>query len=813
MKNLRKVLCIVLVIAMAFSLTAFASAAVNYDDYTDKGDIKNVEAAKVLTAIGVLQGVGGKYNPLLDITRAEAAKIICYLMVGTNVADRLAGRPSSFADVATSHWANPFIEFCVDKGVISGYGNGNFGPNDKVTASQMAKMLLVVIGYGAQGEYIGASWEFNAIADGTKRGILTTNVDYSAPATRDQVAQYSFNALTKPLVTFSDLLKEYMDTTSVFSGVKNATLGLETFGLKPVEGTDAFGYGSHIWYLGNKAITESFVSDSIIKSFTSSKLTNKGYMFNQGAWNTSVELWINGYRCDAVADVAGTEATLGYQDFATTVFAVKGGTVIPHLGGTDAAPTDALLPGAWVTLVDTFGPDGFDGKIDKIVISYEYLAKVTKVNATAGTLDATFYVGAATSPITGIVAEGFAVGDYILVTPLNNDPNAASAAQPIQVVKATTLTSKVASYTGTSTDPNTVKIGDTAYSFSATATKPSALDFKSDIVFYFDSHNNIIRYEGVATAGASGLDYLYVTDAAHDASAFGRYSKVAVTYTDGKTELLNLPIGLDAGENKMWINNAYTTISSVANGWYSYTKNADGTVNLIAANTTFTSALDDGSTIGTTAGSSKITVGAGDGYSPANSYATSATEIITVYGGTVSKTTGYAGYTTNTALITAEDSSPAVQVLVIYSATPAGSASNYIAKIYVIGGAITSTTYGIILDYGSTDGSGITHMVSTAAHPDGEPITKTSGSVVPGDVVNIGGSSWGAATGTDVAGLSAATDNFFVDGANDDYQYADSCVFFDKTNNTSGVKPVVGDDITYFMSGTKVAAVVITDHA
>ena len=50
-----------------------------------------------------------------------------------------------------SSWASAGVSYCVARGIISGYGSGNFGPQDNATRAQTAKMIAVA-GRLAEGE-------------------------------------------------------------------------------------------------------------------------------------------------------------------------------------------------------------------------------------------------------------------------------------------------------------------------------------------------------------------------------------------------------------------------------------------------------------------------------------------------------------------------------------------------------------------------------------------------------------------------------------------------------------------------------------
>lgn len=84
-----------------------------------------------VTIAGIFSGNNGNFNPNENLTRAEMAKVLVEafsLSGSSNVA---------FKDVAASNWANPYIQTLYALDITRGYGNGNFGVNDKVTSSQL----------------------------------------------------------------------------------------------------------------------------------------------------------------------------------------------------------------------------------------------------------------------------------------------------------------------------------------------------------------------------------------------------------------------------------------------------------------------------------------------------------------------------------------------------------------------------------------------------------------------------------------------------------------------------------------------------
>ena len=157
MKNLKKVLALSLVVVMIFGIMITASAKL--DAYTDAEQINYTEAVDLLTGIGVLEGMTSTtFEPQGTLTREQAAKIITYLAVGSTAAEAMRAVAAPFDDVAANRWSAGFIAYCVNEGIINGRGDGTFGPTDKVTGLEFAKMLLCLIGYGANDEFIGEKW-------------------------------------------------------------------------------------------------------------------------------------------------------------------------------------------------------------------------------------------------------------------------------------------------------------------------------------------------------------------------------------------------------------------------------------------------------------------------------------------------------------------------------------------------------------------------------------------------------------------------------------------------------------------------------
>ena len=138
-----------------------------------------------------------EFRPADTITRAEVTAIISRIQ-GMNSA---AQSNTEFTDVPSSHWASGYINQAAGQGIVNGYGDGNFGPEDPVKYEEIIKMLMETLGYnpfvndngGYPTGYITAAQRY-----GVLEGVVGGGVGTEAP--RGMVAQMVYNAIDTPLM-------------------------------------------------------------------------------------------------------------------------------------------------------------------------------------------------------------------------------------------------------------------------------------------------------------------------------------------------------------------------------------------------------------------------------------------------------------------------------------------------------------------------------------------------------------------------------------------------------------------------------------
>ena len=170
--------------------------------FSDQSKIKNTEAVDACTALNIIGGYpDGSFKPEGNITRAEVTKMICVALNGGKEPNLATNATPTFSDVRTnanSAWAEKYIESCASQGIVSGVGAGKFAPAGNVTGTQLAKMLLVSLGYKSENEgFTGNAWATNVNTIASAKGLYKDleTIDPAAALTRDSAAQMIWNAL------------------------------------------------------------------------------------------------------------------------------------------------------------------------------------------------------------------------------------------------------------------------------------------------------------------------------------------------------------------------------------------------------------------------------------------------------------------------------------------------------------------------------------------------------------------------------------------------------------------------------------------
>lgn len=199
MRNLKKLLSVLVAVAMMVTLVipAFAADPKVVSDGIE--DLKVKAAVEKLVTFGIVSGMeDGKYHPEANVTRDQFAKLVVEALGMGSAAMQGA---TSFSDVPASKWSSGYVRVASGAGLIKGYTNGKFGPDDNVTYAQAVTILVRALGYKDEFLKDKGSWPGNYLAQAAESGI-TKGVKIGAGDTvnRGAVAVMLSNALDANVV-------------------------------------------------------------------------------------------------------------------------------------------------------------------------------------------------------------------------------------------------------------------------------------------------------------------------------------------------------------------------------------------------------------------------------------------------------------------------------------------------------------------------------------------------------------------------------------------------------------------------------------
>ncbi len=117
--------------------------------WSSKNDFSDVPAGKwynnavsTLSSMGVIGGYAdGTFRPDAPISRAEFAKIAVSFTQNTG-----AAAYNYFTDVKTTDWFAPYVTAAKDGGLIEGYSDGSFKPENKITRAEACAIVNRTLG-------------------------------------------------------------------------------------------------------------------------------------------------------------------------------------------------------------------------------------------------------------------------------------------------------------------------------------------------------------------------------------------------------------------------------------------------------------------------------------------------------------------------------------------------------------------------------------------------------------------------------------------------------------------------------------------
>ena len=517
MRNLKKVLSLVLCVAMMLSVMVMSTGATSFSD-EDEFSPQYKEAAEVLTGMGVIQGYedGSYFLPQRNINRAQVATMIYRAATGDVTDSKISQFVGEdlFDDVNADDWFAGYVNYCGNAEYIKGFTPDTFGPYKQVTGYQVLAMILRAVGYDENDEYTGDQWTLRVAATAREQGLLDNlnpDTNLAEPATRELVAQLIFEAIQIDTVRYSPAAGAYRPSTTPAS-----SLGEQVFDLAVVNDNDVWGRPATIWYAESS-------------TYWNGAVKNDGYQSDKDDLYATIE-----EEALAVYTTAVKECDV-YEDTGVS------GEVVTYTNGEVNKGTTDISKTA---VKDTIGAQGRLTEVyeDEIVYIDTFLARVDKVTevkydadghtAKDAALTLTVYDGNNTSvTLTQDTNYTYAEGDMLLVNAVTNgagwhDAIATDDDQHIEFLGA--AESFVGAQTYIQWNDNQHTVDGDVYN--------DALHFHLDIAglngeinynWYLDQYGNLIGNDAIARTNYAVLkDMTWITGTPG-------YAQATLVYMDG----------------------------------------------------------------------------------------------------------------------------------------------------------------------------------------------------------------------------------------------------------------------------------------
>uniref|UniRef100_UPI003A8FAC5B S-layer homology domain-containing protein n=1 Tax=Evtepia gabavorous TaxID=2211183 RepID=UPI003A8FAC5B len=547
----KKVLSLVLCVAVMLSVMVMGAGAA----FSDQDKIKNTEAVDACVALNIIGGYeDGSYHPERNIKRSEITKMICVALNGGKEPNVSTNTTPTFSDVrgTSAAWAEGYIESCVAQGIISGVGGGRFSPNGNVTGTQLAKMLLVSLGYNANTEeFVGNAWATNVNVRASQKGLYEglESMDTSAAITRDNAAQMVWNAMNAYEVEYK---------TTIVTGEDGKLETIVTVQDKVVGDND-----DKITLLEDKydakAITGTLTKVKQDNGKSTYNITIENAKYNGGTYNggtvsyTDVskdysDLLYQNVRVLVKPDKNGKDAVV-YGVYATGKNTVQTGLLADlkmdgtkaKLDGTkyDLANTNTVYVDGvkqsdniktWLTTNGegnaTYGK-GSEVELLAVDGTSDYsILKVTTFEVKEITYVGSDYVTAGTkySDDDYVISDGLKKGDYALISKGSNYADSKG-----RIEKATVVEGKVTSTKGS----DEVMIDGTWYTMNTGVTAPK-LNASAKLVLV----NGYVYAVDTVTAGSS--DVALVVEVGNSNTVGSKYYQARLILADGTDKVVNI---------------------------------------------------------------------------------------------------------------------------------------------------------------------------------------------------------------------------------------------------------------------------------
>ncbi len=205
--------------------------------YIDYSDVSEeyVQVTDLLYELGIMEGFDDGTFRPDDTLTRAEAAAIMVRLIGLE--DDAEQGETAFCDVPESHWASGYVNVAEANGIINGMGDGTFDPDGLVTYMQFAKMLVCLLGYEPAVQANGGWTQGGYLYVASKIGF-TKGVNGKADdvITRMTAARLVYNCLEADIVEYETAVNTGIISSGPYAPLPSKCILTEYLGCGKIDG-------------------------------------------------------------------------------------------------------------------------------------------------------------------------------------------------------------------------------------------------------------------------------------------------------------------------------------------------------------------------------------------------------------------------------------------------------------------------------------------------------------------------------------------------------------------------------------------------
>ncbi len=190
-------------------------------EFPDVEGTKYEEAVEFLSAYGVVNGFPD--GTFKPDDPVTRAQISKMITIVLGYEEFTTNMESTFADM-DGHWAERYVEVAHAFDIVQGYLDGTFGPDNEITYTEVITMVVRSLGYTDQS--LPGSWPYDYLVKAGDLGIVEGIPLAGEQATRGDIALMTYNALFSTKGAVNSQTEQWESSEELL--LSNIGYGMET---------------------------------------------------------------------------------------------------------------------------------------------------------------------------------------------------------------------------------------------------------------------------------------------------------------------------------------------------------------------------------------------------------------------------------------------------------------------------------------------------------------------------------------------------------------------------------------------------------